>query len=162
MWPAQDLDALGIGEVERRGRDAAVIDLVDIDADTLFDAVVGEAEGGAQPTDIGGGIARIGGIELQRRLKLGQAADIIGAGFRQRGAADDRYGDGHGLHGFVAAARGDDDVAAALLCRAEASLLGGARGVLRSCRLVRRGLLAGGDLAGEQQRERERHERFPF
>ena len=55
-------------EIERRGGDAVVIDLVDIDADALLDAVIGQAQRRADAADVDRGVARI----LRKELHAGQ------------------------------------------------------------------------------------------
>jgi hypothetical protein len=52
LGAAQNLHPVDVQEVERRRRDPAVIDLVDINADALFDAVVGKAERRAEAASI--------------------------------------------------------------------------------------------------------------
>jgi hypothetical protein len=112
LRPAQDLDPLDVEEVEGRRGDAAVIDLVDIDADALLDAVIGEAERRAEAADIGRRVARIGRVELEARLDLAEPGHIEAGRRGQPLVADHRDGERHVLQAFVAAPRGDDDVAA--------------------------------------------------
>ncbi len=72
---AQHFDLLDIEEVERRRGAARVVDLVDVEADALLDAVVRETEWRTETADVHGRVALVAGIELDRRLQLVEPAD---------------------------------------------------------------------------------------
>ena len=61
---AQHLDLRHIEKIESGGRDARVIDVVDIDADAQFDTVIGKSEGHADPADVDRRVARVRTVEL--------------------------------------------------------------------------------------------------
>ena len=110
---AQHFHLVDVEKVEGRGGDAAVIDIVDIDADALFKAVAGEAERHAKAADVDRSVAGIGGIDLQRRRELLQLHDVEIAGRLDAVALHHGNGQGHFLRGFLTAAGGDDDHVAA-------------------------------------------------
>src|SRR3546814_21161000 len=87
---AQHFELRDVEEVEGRGGDARIIDVVDINADALLDAVVGQAERRADTAAVDRGVARVRRIELQRRGEMGQAADVEAARIVEMFAIDDR------------------------------------------------------------------------
>ena len=106
---AQHLDLGDVEEVEGRGRDARIVDVVDVDADTLVEPVIGQAEGRADAADLQRRVARIRRGVLDRWRELLQAADIERAGVVDVLPADDRDRERHFLRGLLTAAGGDDD-----------------------------------------------------
>ena len=162
LRPAQHLHPLDIDEVEGRGTDPPDVHAIDVEADALFDPVVGQAEWCAEPPDVDRRIARVARIELQRGLLLLQAVDVERARLVELGTADHRDRDRHPLHRFGAAARGDDDVGGTrrggcTLRRAGVVLCGSAFGCRHGLgRRLRHGL------AGKQHGKRQRHRKLPF
>jgi hypothetical protein len=107
---AQHLHLVNVEEVECRSGTARVVDLIDVNADALFDAVVREAERRAETTDRGRRVAGIAGIELDRGLQLGQLADVEGACRLDGCGVQHRDGKRHVLGLLFTAARSDEDV----------------------------------------------------
>jgi hypothetical protein len=110
LRPAQHLDALDVEEVESRRAGAGVIDLVDIEADARLDAVVDQAERLAEAADVDRRVARVGRIELQRRLDLRELEHVERAGLFDARGIDHRDRQRHVLHRLGAPARGDQQV----------------------------------------------------
>ena len=78
---AQHFDALDVGEVERRGRRTAVIDLIDVEADARLYTVVRRADRErvrAEAPDRVGGVSRVCGVVVERRHELGELLRVDG------------------------------------------------------------------------------------
>src|SRR5690606_33234908 len=92
---AQHFHAIDIEQVEHRLARSAIIDIINIDTDAVFQAIVGRADAGAQTTDVD---VRISGIAPQYLQAWDQLLDLIetaGACLLQRLAAHDADGDRH-------------------------------------------------------------------
>ena len=96
-------------QVEQRAGQGRDVDVIDIDADALFEPVAGEAERHAEAADIDRGVARVRRIDLQRRRKLLKLHDVEIARRLNRIAPDNRDRNRHFLRGFLTTARGHDD-----------------------------------------------------
>ena len=129
LRPAQHLDLGDVEEVESRGGDPRIIDVVDEYPHALIEPVVGKPKRRADPADRQRGVARVGRIVLQRRGQLLKATHVEAAGVVDVLAAHHRDSQRHLLRSFVAAARGDDDLVA-VIARAGADRRG-----LRDCRV---------------------------
>ena len=108
LGTAQDFDLGDVEEVERGGGDARVIDVVDIDADALVEAIVGQPERHTDAADIHGRVARVRAEKVQRGSELLQSPDVESAGVIDLLAADDGNRQGNVLRGFEPAPRADD------------------------------------------------------
>ena len=106
---AQYLHSLYIVEVERRRRDAIIINLVNVKTDTLFNPVIGQPKGRANAADIDRCIAGVGGEKLHTGLQLRQARQVVSTGLFNRLRIDNRDRDGHILHLFGSASGRHDN-----------------------------------------------------
>ena len=139
LRPAQHFDPIDIEEIECRRCRSRIIDIVDIDADARFDAVVGKTESRPEPADVERGVARILRIELQRRSQLLHAVDVERAGPVDMFTTQHRQGDRHGLRRFRPVPRGDEDNVALICRRLRGGRIVGGRGQRRSRGYQRQG-----------------------
>src|SRR3546814_11427027 len=72
---AQHFDLRDVEEVEGRGSDARIIEVVDLDADALLNPVVGQAERRADSAGGYRGVARVRWSVLQGVREMGEGGD---------------------------------------------------------------------------------------
>src|SRR5205085_3940327 len=104
-------DPVDIDKVKGRGTGAPDIDAVEIEADALLDAVIGEAERRAKAANIDRRIARVAGDELKRGLELLEPVDVERTGPADLGPADHRQCERNLLRPLLAPPGGHDDIA---------------------------------------------------
>ncbi len=107
---AQHFDLLQVDQVELRLAGPAVIDVVDIEADALFQAVIGQGDITAQAANADIGVARVEGQGLDAGHQLFQLVQAKGAAGLDLSGAQRRDGYGDALDVFAAAAGGDHDL----------------------------------------------------
>ena len=100
---AQHLDPLDVQQIERGRGGAREVDAVDVQADALLDAVVGQAERRPDATDVDRRIARVGRVELHGRQQFLEPVDVEVTGIGHERAADHRDRDRHFLRDFLGA-----------------------------------------------------------
>jgi hypothetical protein len=115
----QNLDMIEIDEIELRRANPAIIDLIDIDADSVFEAVDRQRDIAAEAADIDVGIARIEAEHLKRGNQLLDLAQRIVAGGLELFGANHAERDRNILRIFFAPARRDQDLAADRLQRSQ-------------------------------------------